>query len=234
MKKLLFCFVFCILTFSAVRSSAINPSNADWKLQFLLNDETAPFFTDTVRHTFISAAMQKISGTCKYAATAKIEGYVPPTGNNTSLTWGVQGGVKTVTEILGIKFRDTDYGIRRIRKRDLGLSKIATDEEARYWYITGWGATHPSVGVYNALSGDTGWVEIYYSGIADWDSCRAFRACFENEVALYAFYLTKLRQGQTEIANFIHQIAMNEILDLKIILETRPMDATVRKEVVPR
>jgi hypothetical protein len=210
-----------------------NPAQIDWMVKFLLDEETTPFFPDTVRHTFVNAAMIHISGRCKFAAQDMDTAYIPGTGNNSSIVWNKNPGVKSVTEILGIKLKGQDRGLMRVEKKHLGLDRIRTDLGAEFWYYTSFNYPRPTIGIYNMVTESTA-VEIYYSGIADWDSCRAFKHYFHNEAALYALYLAKLRRGETEVANFIRQIAENEIMDLKVILESRQPDITVKQEVLPR
>ena len=235
MKRIvIFIFIFLYSLIGTTAVKAIDPAKVDWKLKFLLNDETDPFFPDTVRKILISTAMHTISASCKYASTAKDEAYIPGTGNITSVAdFNFSKGGQHICNILGVKLKDTDYGLLRVNKQDIGLDKITTDQGAKYWYITSWDAYAPGMGVYNGVSESTA-VEIYFSTVADWDSSRAFRRCFENEAVLYSLYLCYLRQGETEIAEFIKQIAVNEILDLKAILENHPVDITLAKESINR
>jgi len=213
----------------------------DGRLKILLNDETVPFYPDSIRWDFLSLGMKKCGTMCNQvgrffaeAEVAEPPTEIPFTGWIQPADWSTGFSVNTPpTNIEAIWLKDNDYALMEIKTKDIAQKKIATSETMRYWYEMWKSGSWIYLGVYPPPT-DTTDVMIFGSVAPLWADTSYLNPGFENEVVLYAFYLCKQRQGEIEIANFIKQIAINEILDLKAILENRPVDVTIAKEVVPR
>lgn len=226
------CLVFVFMT---VPCLATDGYILDTRLKLLLNDEDEPFYSDAIRQQFLEVGMRQSASVCKFAATGRCTSYVLTASNNTSIAAYGPPAIGDINHVLGIKLLHDDYGLREMKHRDIGHKKIASITPLRYWYTGVGGATGlNSVGVYPPASDSNLSVDIYVAGVPDWEDTTSLHPGFENETILYALYLCKLRRGETQAAAFIKQIALSEMLDMKAILENRPMDITLKKEVVPR
>lgn len=234
MKKLAIAFLVSLVVGIFVHPLfAADGSVLDNRLKLLLNDETDPLYPDSIRLDFLAMGMKKCATLCKYAATIRTSSYISGTGSRTSVQDYSYSGLTGVTIVRGVKLTGVDYALWKMTHSDIGLKKIATSTPVRYWYEGPRDGRDVRIGVYNAVTESTN-VELFLSGIPAWADTSTLHPAFENETVLYALYLCKLRQGERDIANFIRQIATNEILDMKAILENRPFDVTIAKEVVPK
>lgn len=242
MKKILvavFVFVICLSLSSP--TIAAQGDHLDGRLKLLLNDETVPFYPDSIRWDFLGMGMKKCGTMCNQVGRFAAEAEVPEPPTDITFTgwiqpadWSTGFSADTPpTNIEAVLLKDDDYALMRIKAKDIAQKKIATSETMRYWYEMWISGSWVYLGVYPPPT-DTTDVMIFGSVAPLWADTAYLNPAFENETVLYALYLCRQRQGEIEIANFIKQIAINEIMDLKAILENRPVDVTIQKEVVPR
>jgi len=241
-KVLMVMFIFVIYLSLTSPAIAVEGASLDGRLKRLLNDETDPFFPDSIRWDFLAIGMKKCATLCDQVGNFRMEHYV---GDSARLATGeafkvppfdissIFSSGTPITKITNIWLKDTTYALVEIKAKDVAQKKIATSEPIRYWYKQYSPGATVRLGVYPAPIESTA-IWIFGSCAPLWADTSYLNPGFENEVVLYALYLCKQRQGEHEVANFIKQIAINEILDLKAILENRPVDVTIAKEVVPR
>jgi len=237
-KALIVGVVFLVVIFLSVSAYGIGGWGLHQRLKLLLNDETIPFFPDSIRTDFLVMGLKKCATLCNQVGRFRKEWYAPQstTYPYKVLAFGLDGifsATTPITNIDAVWLKDTTYALMEIKGKDVAQKKIATSEESRYWYERYRSATSILLAVYPPPADSTP-LWIFGSCAPLWSDTSLLNPGFENEVVLYALYLCKQRQGEIEVANFIRQIAINEILDLKAILENRPMDVTLAKEVVPR
>jgi len=240
MKKILVVtFVLVTHLFLANSIFAVGGGDLDVRLKLLLNDETNPFYPDSIRIDFINMSLKKCGQLSYMAADFAVKCSVMTAFPDWILPATLLDGTgfssnTPITKIQYVLLANDDYGLMQIHPKDIAQKKIATTEPARYWYEQSrTGANGFFLRVYPKV--DTKTIVWVFGSVAPlWADTAFLNPAFENEVVLYALYLCKQRQGEHEVANFIRQIAINEIMDLKAILENRPVDVTVAKEVVPR
>jgi hypothetical protein len=230
MRKKTLLLGFALFVFCAPVLYGIEGNNLDLRLKALLANETVPFFPDSVRREFLTLGMNQCGMMCEHVTCVKISSYL--LAGKFALGYGTHVGAQAILGAHAIHNVDDGYALRRIHPKDIARKKIATDAPAQYWYNRTTSGTRKEFGVYPPVIDSTNFA-MYLHGMPGWPDSANLHPAFENEVVLWALYLCKKRLGETQIAEFIRKIAENEILDLKIILQNRPIDVIREKEVVP-
>lgn len=230
MRKILCISLFVWLALAGVDNSVgVTFTELDRDLMALLNDETKPFFPDSVRRRFLRAGIKKVSATNR-AYQHKLE--VPLAANASSIAFSDLAEYGT-WEIVGVRKKNTERSLLKISGKDVGQKRISTTEPLQYYYDM-------------QIPGESGHTKLFLyppSSIADTlisytcattEIARHIQPAYRNLIVSYALYLCRLREGERPIAEFLKIIFDTDLMDLKVLLDNRQTDITLEKKVIAR
>jgi len=145
----------CLLIFFILFCSNQHIYASDWGqinrwLVMLLNDETDPFFPNTVRAEFLRLGIRKTSTVCRTAEFRVTGKVVPYTAVNPGeiIHPSLIDSFRTIINYMAIWNKDSSYALPQIGSKDVARKNIYTDSEMQYWFIRRGAVVGPAFAVY--------------------------------------------------------------------------------------
>jgi len=237
MKRFILCLLALLLLCPIAK--AVSFGEMQTYLDAMLQSANEVYLPDSVKNQMLGMGMRYIAGLSPYAAEVKFAAYVTPTGNYTSIALPSTKWWEGWNRVNAIKLRNEDFSLYEIQHRDIGQRGIVATGvgKPRYWYHGTDAARNENLGVYPPYTSDTTHLTMFVSVIPamqTYGDTLLFNNIYEIEVVLYAFALSRLREGDLTVGNFIMSIVNQEIMDLTTMLENRPKDIMIQPKVLSR
>jgi len=239
MRKIKICLLILFILFcSSQRIYASDWDQINRWLVMLLNDETEPFFPNTITAEFLRLGVRKTSTVCRTSEFKFICEVAPDTAADPGQIRkpAFIDSFRTIINYTAVWSKDSSYALPQIGSRDVARKSIYTDSEMRYWYVSRKAVMEPNIYVYPAPA-DTDTVIIFGYGIPEAGAAnepRYMNPAYDHLVVFYGLYLCYLRHGEGEIARYIKSIYESLLQDMFVITEGRQVDATIKKKVIPQ